>query len=563
MRLLFVLIFCGILANQNLFGQKSETDLIKNIQSEKSDTIKFSRMMDLFDYYVQNDLRKAKHQLNLITQFSQKLKTAKTQSDIYQLKGKYYLFTSELDSSIYWYKKFFYTNYAQSNISIKINALNNLGNSFNAANQLDSAFMYLNQGLELARKHKAKEICPIFNNLGLVLAKQLQYQDAIKYFELAYNCFVEKKEIPATETIINLASLYAFTDKSNSDEKIQDLLRSSLNRFSRNDLLTIYTNLGLMYVENHQAQQAKKLLQKADSIQSLISEKPLPNILHGLAKIEILNKNPQKAFVEYQKIYSEFPTYSERLILINDLARLSFDLGKYEESKNYYDEIIALKDSIYHTQIENTIAKAQKDSDHYQKEIQVKNLEIEKQNFQSKQKLERIMAITGGLILVLLITWIWIYYKKEKAKRKISELEIEHKNLKINEFYDKIEQRNQVIKEIETSFEEFKKNHAIQDDLKQTIIDSLDIQGDREFYNLYFEDQHKGFYSALKMLAPDLTNNELRLCSLTKLRMSLKETAHVLNLSVDAIKSGRYRIKKKLNLEGEDNLSDFLNQLNS
>jgi DNA-binding CsgD family transcriptional regulator len=134
---------------------------------------------------------------------------------------------------------------------------------------------------------------------------------------------------------------------------------------------------------------------------------------------------------------------------------------------------------------------------------------------------------------------------------------LEQKNQKIKEFHQKIEQRNTVILEIESKFEEYKG----QEQLKTDIIDTLDIHGDGELFNYYFDDQHKGFYLSLKNIAPDLTNNDLRLCSLTKLRLSLKETANILNLSVDAVKSGRYRIKKKLNLSQEESLSDYLNKL--
>jgi len=443
----------------------------------------------------------------------------------------------------------------------KINSLNNIGNSFSAGNKLDSAYFYLNQSLKLALKHDSKDICPIFNNLGLVVAKQSNYTKAIEYFELAHKCYVDKKQIPASQTLINLASLYSFTNNPQKDVKIKELLASSKDALSRNELLTLYLNLGLIYNDSNETKLARTYLYKADSINSIYSKTPMPNILHGLANSEIIDKNYRKALDYYQKIYHDFPLYSERLILIRDLAKLNFELGNYETGKKFYEELLNLKDSIYHTEIENTLLKAQKDVDFYKKEIQVKDLELEKQQLKTKRNQERIGGLLLGLLFLLVITWIWIFYKKEKAKRKINELEIFNKSQKLQEFYEKIEQRNKVIADIENSFEQYKITHSVQEDLKQTIIDSLEIKGDNEVYNYYFEDQHKGFYTALKNLAPELTNNELRLCSLTKLRMSLKETAHILNLSVDAIKSGRYRIKKKLNLDPEVNLADYLNNL--
>lgn len=57
MRLAICIIFWCISGAQILFGQKTEQDFLQSIQVEKNDTSKFNRMIDLFDYYVQNDLR--------------------------------------------------------------------------------------------------------------------------------------------------------------------------------------------------------------------------------------------------------------------------------------------------------------------------------------------------------------------------------------------------------------------------------------------------------------------------------------------------------------------------
>ena len=143
----------------------------------------------------------------------------------------------------------------------------------------------------------------------------------------------------------------------------------------------------------------------------------------------------------------------------------------------------------------------------------------------------------------------------------MNEALVERKNERIREFSDKVESRNKAIAEIERKFSEYRDKQDMQEQLKEDVIDSLFLDGDKEVFGYYFEDQHKGFYEALKKYAPSLTNNDLRLCSLTRMRLSLKETAEILNLSVDAVKSGRYRVRKKLNLEADENLSDFLNQL--
>ena len=42
------------------------------------------------------------------------------------------------------------------------------------------------------------------------------------------------------------------------------------------------------------------------------------------------------------------------------------------------------------------------------------------------------------------------------------------------------------------------------------------------------------------------------------MNLNTKEIANLLNISVRGVEIGRYRVRKKLELERKDNLSDFL-----
>jgi len=97
--------------------------------------------------------------------------------------------------------------------------------------------------------------------------------------------------------------------------------------------------------------------------------------------------------------------------------------------------------------------------------------------------------------------------------------------------------------------------------LNNTLKKSLKLDKDWQQFEIYLNDLHAGFYSNLKAKHPNLTKTELRVCSLSKLRYSLKESAQTLSISPDSVKSARYRVKKKLELTGEQDLSDFLNSL--
>ena len=64
----------------------------------------------------------------------------------------------------------------------------------------------------------------------------------------------------------------------------------------------------------------------------------------------------------------------------------------------------------------------------------------------------------------------------------------------------------------------------------------------------------------LKADFPDLTPGDLRLAAYLKMNLSSKEIAPLLNISLRGIENKRYRLRKKLHLENDDNLTSFLMQ---
>jgi ligand-binding sensor domain-containing protein/DNA-directed RNA polymerase specialized sigma24 family protein len=82
----------------------------------------------------------------------------------------------------------------------------------------------------------------------------------------------------------------------------------------------------------------------------------------------------------------------------------------------------------------------------------------------------------------------------------------------------------------------------------------------REF-NLNFNRLHAGFAETLKTNFPDLTPNDLRLCTLYRIDFPTKEIAEAMGISHMSVKMARYRLRKKLSLSPEDDLNEFLKQI--
>ncbi|MGA9588773.1 MAG: LuxR C-terminal-related transcriptional regulator, partial [Salegentibacter sp.] len=57
---------------------------------------------------------------------------------------------------------------------------------------------------------------------------------------------------------------------------------------------------------------------------------------------------------------------------------------------------------------------------------------------------------------------------------------------------------------------------------------------------------------------PELTSNDLRLCAYLRLNLSSKEIAPLLNISVKSVEIKRYRLRKKMDLGRNVNLTDYI-----
>ena len=84
-------------------------------------------------------------------------------------------------------------------------------------------------------------------------------------------------------------------------------------------------------------------------------------------------------------------------------------------------------------------------------------------------------------------------------------------------------------------------------------------QGWEEFEH-WFTEVHTGFYSAIRGGFPDISEQELKICALLRLKMTSKDIARVMNIQPPSVDIYRHRIRKKFNLTPEENLSTFLSQ---
>lgn len=96
--------------------------------------------------------------------------------------------------------------------------------------------------------------------------------------------------------------------------------------------------------------------------------------------------------------------------------------------------------------------------------------------------------------------------------------------------------------------------------IKQLEEDEL-IDQEWDQFAKHFDKVHSDFVVQLKTKHPDISANEVKLCSFLRMNLSSKEIAQLLNISVRGVEISRYRLRKKLNLQSGENLFDYLIQL--
>lgn len=134
--------------------------------------------------------------------------------------------------------------------------------------------------------------------------------------------------------------------------------------------------------------------------------------------------------------------------------------------------------------------------------------------------------------------------------------DIEHKESQLSAITIQMVEKNELLDEIKSILN--KKEPSSEAELKK-LINKYTIQDNNwKDFDHYFESVNKNFYTRLKQKYPEISSNDLKICALIKLNLSIKEMATILNISPDSVKTARHRLRKKLQLSTEENLTDFI-----
>ena len=104
----------------------------------------------------------------------------------------------------------------------------------------------------------------------------------------------------------------------------------------------------------------------------------------------------------------------------------------------------------------------------------------------------------------------------------------------------------------------------IKEDLKAeaaTLLDNIKLSKEMDQFYTQVEQQHENSVSRLQMRCSNLSERERRLAILLRLGLSSKEISSLMNIETKSVEISRYRLRKKLRLERNENIVQYLQLL--
>jgi hypothetical protein len=177
------------------------------------------------------------------------------------------------------------------------------------------------------------------------------------------------------------------------------------------------------------------------------------------------------------------------------------------------------------------------------------------------------------LLAISAYSFYLLFQSKLQKQRKLLEFEVKQTSLENRLQNTNVElmltlryliQKNESLQNLRDEIETVKETPG---NIPQRFIKKLDSQisiglelqtkeWKMALHNLKLSQE--GYFKKLKEKFPRLTNNDIRLCSYLRMNFTSKEIAQLLNISTRAVEISRYRLRKKLSLEHDINLTDFL-----
>jgi tetratricopeptide (TPR) repeat protein/DNA-binding CsgD family transcriptional regulator len=282
------------------------------------------------------------------------------------------------------------------------------------------------------------------------------------------------------------------------------------------------------------------------------------NSLQWLGRIQVIRGNAREGLALIRKADSLLTNegFEEFHMRLYSSFQQAFTSLRMPDSAAYYQE----KAQMHALQLERLKTKDQ---------TTVVNLLLDQQKQlrqtltlkEEKKRVELIRNFSLVLVLVLSIAgFLYINRLQLKAKHKQlqADMAIAAARHDLDQFTTMMRDKNQLIETLQGQL-----MHKEQDAIRIERIEELSqltmlTSADWDRFKLLFTQVYPNFFTELTERVPDVTQAEMRMAALIRLRMSTREAAKLLGISENSVRKTRYRLRDRLGLQDEKDLFRFL-----
>ncbi len=464
--------------------------------------------------------------------------------------------------------------------------------SYGDADKLMEAYYYLStvyqdmdnvpQGLATcqqaadAGKHSRQYVTlgRIYQDIGTMLAYQSLYEEALKAYRKSYAYYskIEKKS-GQVYALRNIGRMYNGLNRDSAEYYYQTAYRTAYNVNDPEIIHAISIELSNAYLGWDKPDSAYQIFTRIPEF------KDDAIYLQGLAEYHASVSQPDSA--EFYYLQTLQPGKSNQNIYLKGtsnkaLAELEARKGNYRSAFDYAMKSLIIKDSIREMTRTETIGKIHTLYNY-------RHIEEANRVLAEKNRDKNILLMIAATVVVVIGVWICLYRKRQKRlmmekDRRIADIKkeqeqnspdrIKENEGKIAELEREIEQSKGEKEKLSQEIERLKKNNqkirGIQDE-KSLLEDALrksDIylsfhksatQSKLEISEVDWLELQKAMDQTynditdrLYRLYPQISQLELRICYLIKIRIPVKEMAKILLRTPSAISNARVRLYKKI-----------------
>ncbi|PLX07211.1 MAG: hypothetical protein C0596_11885 [Marinilabiliales bacterium] len=460
--------------------------------------------------------------------------------------------------------------------SERAESLKLIGDIYSSVNDFDKSLeSYLNAMAIAESLRNDKMIALINSEIGRLFIKISEFEKALDRFKLSIEFYESSPDNYSDQLITNYANIgVSYGSLSRLDSALMYFEKAYV-LYPEDDLLNragVLNNIGAIKFKQEKYTEAMELYVSAlELFEEAKADNGIGIALFNIAQTYLIKSDNQKAEEYFEKSVPYLENSGELYYLYRCYEMLSDfneQAGNLNESLKFHKLYSITKDSIMNVETLNKISSLQM-------QYEIKKVEHKIQILEKDAKLKQIKQyiIIGSFVLLFIIGGLLYLnlrnkFRNNKLNQKILsqererlEKELKYKNKELENFALHIVQKNEFLNTVRNDLKDVGQDYNKLKEILFKVNQNLYLEKDREEFNSHLEKIHESFFLKLNQRFPDLTQNDKRLCALLAIDLATKDIAAIVNISQESVKKSRYRLRKKLNLETEENLSEFLKNL--